>query len=301
MNDPTITFPLFGENFALNPPRFFTIFGFNIYIYGLLITTGFILATVYLYFRHDKLALTRDNVLDLLIMAVPFGLIGARLYFIIFNASYYFGPGKWMNILSFREGGLAMYGGVIGGAAAFYVYSRIKKIPIGKLLDAAGFGLLIGQAIGRWGNFINREAHGGVTDLPWKMGLAANTSGITSLHMSSVATYVHPTFLYESLWCFAGLLLMHIYSKMFKTKYHGQYFLFYVAWYGFGRFMIEGLRTDSLYISGTDIRVSKLLAAVSFSVAVFLLIRNHLRGVNTAEKDEVEADEEPKDESPETA
>jgi len=301
MNTETITFPLLGENFALNPPKFITIFGFDLYLYGLFITSGFLLATVYLYIRHKKLELTRDNVLDLLIMAVPFGLIGARIYYIAFNASQYFGPGKWMNILSFREGGLAMYGGVIGGAVAFCIYSRIKKVPIGKLLDAAGFGLLIGQGVGRWGNFINREAHGGVTDLPWKMGLTTSTTVFPGLPENTVTTYVHPTFLYESLWCFLGLILMHIFSKKFKTRYHGQYFMFYVAWYGFGRFMIEGLRTDSLYIYGTDIRVSKLLAAISFSVATVLLVRNYLRNVRSANPVEAISDDHPPDETPDVS
>ena len=201
-------------------------------------------------------------------MAVPFGLIGARIYYIVFNASYYFGPGKWQNIIMLREGGLAVYGGIIGGAIAFIVYSRVKKIPIGKILDAGSFGLFIGQAIGRWGNFFNREAYGTETTAPWRMGL---TTG-------AVTIYVHPTFLYESLWNIIGFILLHIFSKKRGRKYYGQYFLLYVAWYGLGRYMIEGLRTDSLFISGTDIRVSQLLAAVSFAVAIVVMIRNHFSG-----------------------
>jgi len=266
-----ISFPIFGEGFVINAPRYISIFGFRLYLYGLFITAGFGLAALYLLKRHQVVGLTKDNVLDLVIMAVPCGLIGARLYYIIFNFSQYFGPGKWHNIIMFREGGLAIYGGVIGGVVAFLVYSRVKKIHYGKLLDAAGFGLFIGQAVGRWGNFFNREAYGVDTNLPWRMGLT--TAGYT--------IYVHPTFLYEMLWNAVGLLLMHLFSKKFKTKYHGQYFLFYVAWYGFGRFFIEGLRIDSLYIDGTGIRVSQLLAALSFSAAAALLIRNHIRGVQS--------------------
>ena len=275
MDYTTISFPIFGEGFAIDPRRFFTVFGFNIYIYGLLITAGFILAAIYLLRRADSLELTSDNVLDLVIMAVPFGLIGARIYYIIFNASEYFGPGKWQNIFMIRNGGLAVYGGVIGGGIAFYVYSRIKKIPIGKLFDAAGFGLFIGQAVGRWGNFFNREVIGIETSVPWCMGLTRG-SGIA---------YHHPVFLYESLWNIVGLILLHIFSKTRERKYYGQYFLFYVAWYGFGRYMIEGIREveDSLFIFGsvTDIRVSQLLAALSFSVAVVLLIRNHYKNRNS--------------------
>jgi len=265
----TISFPIFGDGFIINVPRYIEVFGFRLYLYGLFITAGFFLAALYLIRRHETVGLTKDNVLDLVIMAVPCGLVGARLYYILFNFNQYFGPGKWQNILMFREGGLAVYGGVIGGAIAFFIYSRIKKIHYGKLLDAAGFGLFIGQAVGRWGNFFNREAYGIQTEVPWRMGL---TTGVRTI-------YVHPAFLYEMLWNVCGLILMHIYSRKTKAKYHGQYFLFYVAWYGFGRFLIEGIRTDSLIISGTDIRVSQLLAALSFSAAVILLIRNRLRGV----------------------
>ena len=270
MNSVWISFPIFGEGFVFNPPSYISLFGFNLYLYSLFITLGFLLAGLYLYKRRDVLGLTQDNVLDLIIMAVPCGIVGARIYFAIFNFSDFFGPGNWLNIFRVREGGLAVYGGVIGGAIAFYIYSRIKKIPVGKLFDAAGFGLFIGQAVGRWGNFFNREAFGTVTDLPWKMGLEGHTS----------VFYVHPTFLYESLWNAAGLVFMHVFSKKNKTKYHGQFFLLYVAWYGLGRYMIESIRTDSLFVSGTDIRISQLLAALSFSVAVVLLLRNHLRGKN---------------------
>ena len=271
MDSTEISFPIFGEGFVIDPPSYITIFGFNLYIYGLFITFGFILAGLYIFKRRNTLGLTQDNVLDLIILTVPSGIVGARIYYAIFNFSDYFGAGNWLNIFKLREGGLAIYGGVIGGAIAIYIYSRVKKVPVGKLLDAAGFGLLIGQAVGRWGNFFNREAFGTATDLPWKMGLRSSSGFI----------YVHPTFLYESLWNTVGLVLIHLFSKKAKVRYSGQYFLLYVAWYGFGRYMIEGLRTDSLFISGTDIRISQLLAALSFSAAVVLLIRNRLRGVRS--------------------
>ena len=272
METASISFPLFGDGFVLNFRRYITIFGYDVYIYGLLITAGFVIAALYLLKRADSLALTKDNILDLVIMAVPFGLLGARIYYIAFNASHYFGPGKWRNIFMIREGGLAVYGGVIGGAIAFYIYSRVKKIPVGKLFDAAGFGLFIGQAIGRWGNFVNREAFGVETTAPWRMGLT----------LGGRSVYVHPTFLYESLWNIAGFVLLHIFSKKRERKYPGQYFLFYVAWYGFGRYMIEGLRTDSLFVYGTDIRISQLLAALSFSVAVVWLLHNYFRALDSS-------------------
>jgi len=272
---------MFGEGFAFDLPRYFTIFGFNIYYYGIFITAGYALAAAYLLKRCDLFGLTKDNILDIVLIAVPCGLIGARLYYIIFNIDKYFGAGNWGNILQFREGGLAVYGGIIASGLGFVIYSRIKKIPIGSLLDAAGFGLFIGQAAGRWGNFFNREAFGVETELPWKMGLTFQTrTYIPSLEKSFPAGetfYFHPTFLYEMLWNIAGLLIIHFFSKKSKTKYPGQYFLFYVAWYGLGRFMIEGLRTDSLYIHGTAIRASQLLAALSFLGAAAILIYSHFR------------------------
>jgi len=266
--DAIITFPIFGEGFVLNLPRFFTIFGFNVYYYGLFVVAGYALAGVYIMKRRGLFGLTKDNIFDLLLIAIPCGIVGARLYFMIFNFSDYFGPGQWRNIINFRSGGLAVYGGIIASGLVFIIYSRVKRISLGSLLDAAGFGLFIGQAVGRWGNFINAEAYGVETDLPWKMGLT--TGGTT--------TYVHPTFLYESLWNIMGLLIMHIFSKKAKTKYPGQYFLFYVAWYGLGRFMIEGLRTDSLMIPDTTIRVSQWLAAISMLAALLILFVNFLRG-----------------------
>jgi len=282
LESAAISFPLFGENFIFNAPRYITVFGFQLYLYGLFITAGFLLAGLYLLKRRDVIGLTQDNILDLIIISVPCGLLGARIYYILFNVSHYFGAGKWSNMFMLREGGLAVYGGIIASGLVFIIYSRIKKIEVGKLLDAAGFGLFIGQAVGRWGNFINREAYGSETTMPWKMGLTT-PNGITS--------YVHPAFLYESIWNIVGLLIIHFYSKTRKTKYPGQYFLFYVAWYGFGRFLIEGLRIDSLIIDGTDIRVSQLLAAISFSVAVVILIRNHLRGYTLTPKSAVPANE----------
>ncbi|MCL2280239.1 MAG: prolipoprotein diacylglyceryl transferase [Oscillospiraceae bacterium] len=278
MSNATITFPLFGDGFSLDFSRYFTLFGFNVYYYAIFIVLGYALAAFYLMRRSELFGLTRDNIYDLVLIAVPCGLIGARLYFMIFNFDLYFGPGQWGNILRFRDGGLAIYGGIIASGLVFIIYSRIKKISLGNLLDAAGFGLLIGQSVGRWGNFINREAFGSETDLPWRMGL---TAGATTI-------YVHPTFLYESLWNIVGLILMHIFSKKSKTKYPGQYFLFYVAWYGFGRFLIEGLRADSLMIPGTDFRASQWLAALSFLVAAGILIRNHLRSKNDIAESTVE-------------
>jgi phosphatidylglycerol:prolipoprotein diacylglycerol transferase len=229
-----------------------------------------LLAILYLLKRRRDFGLTQDHILDIFIISVVAGVVGARLYYVIFNPGDYFGPGKWFNIFKVWEGGLAIYGGIIAAAVCIYIYARKKKIPIGVFFDIGVLGLLIGPTVGRWGNFINREAFGAETTLPWKMGLAYSDRTI----------YVHPTFLYESLWNIVGFILIHTFSKK-NRKYDGQVFLMYLAWYGFGRFLIEGLRTDSLYLFSTDIRVSQLLAALTFCIAVFFLVRNRLRGGKT--------------------
>ena len=176
-----------------------------------------------------------------------------------------FRPRKWLNIFHVREGGLAVYGGIILSAITVFIYTRKKKLRIGRVLDVLAIAVLIGQCIGRWGNFINREAYGYETTVPWRMGL---TYGSTTV-------YVHPTFLYESLWNAAGFVFLHFFSKKHR-KYNGQIALMYIAWYGLGRFFIEGLRTDSLYITGTNLRVSQLLAIISCAAAVAVLARNHI-------------------------
>ena len=290
--DPTIT--IFG--ITMNPPRSFTIFGFPIYFYAIAIMLGFVLALLYVYKRREAFGMTRDNVLDMFLCVVIAGIIGARLYYIMFNPSEYFGAGKWGNILRFREGGLAIYGGIIFGAGAVAVYAWRKKLRIGALLDAGGLGLLIGQAMGRWGNFVNREAFGSLTALPWGMRLGF-TNGVTIA--------VHPTFLYESLWNAIGLILLHNFSKK-RKQYDGQVFLLYLFWYGLGRVWIEGLRTDSLYIGATGIRVSQLLAALCIFCSAGLLIAFNLKRralatsvAETAQAEENATDDEISDENDE--
>ena len=267
MENALISFPLFGEGYAFNISNHITIFGLDIYIYGIVIALGFLLAAIYLLFRRKDFDLSQDNVMDIFICAIPSAIVGARLFYIAFNPSEYFGAGKWQNIFNIRQGGLAVYGGIILSVIVLFIYVRVKKISAGALFDVSSLGLLIGQAVGRWGNFFNREAFGTPTSLPWKMGLI---SGSTTI-------YVHPTFLYESLWNIVGFLLLHFYSKK-RRKYDGQIFLMYIAWYGFGRYIIEGLRTDSLYFSNSDIRISQFIAALTFSAAVVLLSVFRLKG-----------------------
>ena len=248
-----ISFPNLGITVDPNPVAF-TVFGKDIYWYGIIIALGFLLAVIYMMRRAPVFGLTQDDVLDEVLWAVPIGVICARLYYCIFYWELY--ADNPISILYIWEGGLAIYGGVIGGAITILVVSRVKKIKTGTMLDIAAMAVLIGQIFGRWGNFMNREAHGAVTDTFLKMGLQ---------DVSGVVTYYHPTFLYESVWNLVGFIGLHFFSK--KRKFDGEVFLAYVAWYGLGRVWIEGLRTDSLYLFSTGIRVSQLVAAVSFLAA----------------------------------
>lgn len=257
-----ITFPGLGLSF--NPSRVaFSIGSKDIYWYGIIIAVGFLLAVFYAIRRSEQFGLTQDNIIDMLICAVPLAIICARAYYCIFSWDMY--KENPIRVLYIWEGGIAIYGGIIGAVIGLLFYTKIKKVSTGAMLDIGGLGLLIGQSIGRWGNFMNREAHGGLTDSFLRMGLT-DATGQTY--------YVHPTFLYESLWNALGLLLLHFYSK--KRKYDGQVFTMYVGWYGLGRVFIEGLRTDSLYVFGTNLRASQLLAGICIVVAGILLFYNKI-------------------------
>lgn len=257
-----ISFPMLGD-WSVNPPYSFTVFGFEIYFYGVVIAAAFILAALFCARKAAEFGLTSDDLFDLVIWLIPACIIGARLYYVLFKLDYFIAnPSK---IFSLRDGGLAIYGGIIAGVITGIIWSRKKKIAVFAVGDLAAFGLLIGQAVGRWGNFINREAFGAETDVFCRMGLTM--PGQDTL-------YVHPTFLYESLWNLAGLIILCVLSKLGKRKYDGQFFWTYILWYGLGRAWIEGLRTDSLYIGSTDIRVSQLLAALSALAALIVLIVN---------------------------
>ena len=248
-----ITFPNLGITVNPNPVAF-TVFGKDIYWYGIIIAVGFLLAVLYMMRRAPVFGLTQDDVLDEVLWAVPIGVICARLYYCIFYWELY--ADNPISVLYIWEGGLAIYGGVIGGALTIIILSKIKKIKTGTLLDVAAMAVIIGQIFGRWGNFMNREAHGAVTDCFFKMGLE-NAAG--------EVIYYHPTFLYESVWNLVGFIGMHFLTK--KRKFDGQIMLTYLAWYGRGRVWIEGLRTDSQYLFGTGIRVSQLVAALSVVLA----------------------------------
>ena len=257
MTNYIIEFP--GLGLTLNPPAGFSIGSFDVRFYGLIIALGLVLAVVYALRRKEQFGLSEDDLLDGVLWIAPFAIICARLYYCAFEWDMY--KDNPISVLYIWEGGIAIYGAVIGAAIGVFIHCKfIKKISILATLDLVSLGFMIGQFIGRWGNFFNREAHGGVTDSFLRMGLINPILG--------TGEYYHPTFLYESLWNLFGFILLHGISK--GRKYDGQIALMYVAWYGLGRAFIEGLRTDSLWWG--DFRVSQVLAAASCAAAVIVLI-----------------------------
>ena len=257
-----VTFPKLGLEFLINSTAF-TIGSFEVKWYGIIIATGLLLAVLYAMKRAPYFGIDTDKLLDAVIVGVLCAVVGARLYYVAFTWDY-FKDDPLRIITDFHEGGLAIYGGIIGGLLGGGLVAYKKKINVFACLDLASLGFLIGQGMGRWGNFMNQEAFGTPTDLPW---------GMVSVNTGSVA--VHPCFLYESLWCLLGFVLLHFFSKKFQ-QYKGQIFFMYLVWYGFERMIVEGLRTDSLYlpfsIFGYNPRVSQLLSAVVFIAGVILLI-----------------------------
>jgi phosphatidylglycerol:prolipoprotein diacylglycerol transferase len=257
----TISFPGLGIE-GINPPRTlpFSIFGKEIYFYGLIIALGFLLAILYAKKRVKQFGTNFDLVTDAILFAVPLAIICARIYYVIFQWDNY--KDNPISALYIWQGGIAIYGGVIGAILGLLLFAKVKKQKLTPYLDIMALGLLIGQLIGRWGNFFNREAYGAeiTNSFFLRMGLIDKTTGLVR--------YWHPTFLYESVWNLLGLILLHFLSQ--KRKYDGQVFLAYLAWYGLGRVWIEGLRTDSLYLG--SFRVSQLLAGASFAVATGLML-----------------------------
>ncbi len=269
-----ISFPGLGiEEFAVSKTAFTlfagTDFERSIAWYALIIMVGIVLAVLYSGYRARQEGMDRDSFMDLALFTVIAGILGARLYYVVMEWDQYLvtGQGFWENlkgtlgnIVSVWNGGLAIYGGVICGGLAVVLVCRYKKIGVFKILDAVAPAVMIGQLIGRWGNFINGEAYGYETTLPWRMGV--RHSVFAQVH------YYHPTFFYESLWNLIGFLILHfLYGK---KKFDGQIFAGYIAWYGLGRFFIEGLRTDSLYAG--PFRVSQLVAAASVIAGVAIMV-----------------------------
>ena len=260
--DSAISFPFLG-GWTVNPPASFSLFGRDIYLYGVMVALAFLVGILLCARFAPKFGISTENFYDLVLWVIPLSILGARLYFVIFQADYYLAhPAE---ILAVWEGGLAIYGGLIAGFLTTFVYCRCKKLSFPAMLDVLSFGVLPGQAIGRWGNFFNREAFGAETEVFCRMGLTA-PDGST--------IYVHPTFLYESLWNLCGLVLLILFARSGKRRYDGQCILLYFLWYGLGRSWIEGLRTDSLYLGSTGIRVSQLLSVILVFISATILILN---------------------------
>ena len=238
----------------------FSIFGIDIMWYGILMAVGMILGTLIAIKEAKRFGIKEDYVLDLAIFAIPIGLFGARLYYVIFNWEYY--SQNVSQILNFRGGGMAIHGALIGGILTGYVFTKIRKIDFLKMADAVILGMPLAQSIGRWGNFINQEAHGGPTDLPW--GIMVD------------GVKVHPTFLYESVWDLAIFIFLLVFRK--KKKYEGQVIVYYIILYSLGRFFIEGLRTDSLMIGSLKMaQVISLVGIIGGIIShIYLIKKNRL-------------------------
>jgi phosphatidylglycerol:prolipoprotein diacylglycerol transferase len=272
MDDMDIAFPHLGI-YLSNVPKTFTVFGFDIAFYGLIIGIGIMCGVLLAVKIAKSEGLNPDIIWDFAIYAVIFSVIGARIYYVIFSWDLY--KDDLLSIFNTRQGGLAIYGGVIGGFATLFVYSKLKKLSPFQIGDCAVCGLVLGQIIGRWGNFFNREAFGGYTDSLFAMRLpitAVRFRDITQAHLDGMEAMgdvnfiqVHPTYLYEGIWNFILLMFMLYYHK--HKKYNGQMCLIYLGGYGLGRFFIESLRTDQLLIPNTNIAVSQMLGIIMFICA----------------------------------
>ncbi len=282
MNSADIAFPNIGL-YLENVPKSFSVFGFQIALYGVMIGLGVlsgVLMAAHVAKREKK---DPDIVWDFILYALIFSIIGARIYYVIFEWDMY--KNNLLEILNLRHGGLAIYGAVIAAFITLYVYCRIKKISFLQLGDICMPGLVLGQVIGRWGNFLNREVFGEYTDsllamrLPIEAVRSRDISANVAAHILDGTNYiqVHPTFLYEGLWNLALMGLMLLYRK--HKKFDGEICLLYLGGYGLGRFWIEGIRTDQLYLAGTTIPVSQLLALifVVVSAAADFIIRYRLK------------------------
>lgn len=287
MNAGDIAFPNLGI-YLENVPKSFTVFGFTIAFYGVIIGIG-MMAGLMMALREAKVSGQDPEIYwDFFLYAVIFSIIGARIYYVVFAWDYY--KDNLLSIFNTRNGGLAIYGAVIAAFLTLLVYSRVKKTNFMQMADTGVLGLILGQIIGRWGNFMNREAFGEYTEGLFAMRLpvaAVRANEITEKmadHLTEGINYiqVHPTFLYESLWNLGILVLMLLYRK--HKRFHGEICLFYLGGYGIGRFWIEALRTDQLRWGHTDIAVSQVLGLVLFFAAVAIDIVVRLRMKNKEEQ-----------------
>lgn len=262
-NMTTVSFPGLGIGEFSFSRVAFELFGKPVYWYGVIILCGILAAFAHAMWRAGREGVSRDDLLDLTIFTVLFGVLGARLYYVATTWGNY---DSFLDVIAIWNGGLAIYGGIIAGALTIYVVCRIKKINPLKVMDMVAPGVMLAQAIGRWGNFCNGEAFGEVVSAeswlyPFRMGLISEFTG-------KIMQYYHPTFLYESLWNLIGFTCITAFYK--RKAFNGQILLSYLTWYGFGRMFIEGLRTDSLYVG--SLRISQVVGFVCFLVGGALLI-----------------------------
>ena len=287
----TIDFPNLGIHLK-SVGDHITVFGFDIAYYGIVIGIGILAGLMLAVMEAKRTHQNVEDYYDLAIYGVIFSIIGARAYYVIFSWDMYKDDIK--SIINIREGGLAIYGGVITAIIVVFIFAKIKKLSPFLLFDTGGFGLITGQMIGRWGNFFNREAFGEYTNGLFAMRLpvdAVRSSDITIKMWNHAETVkgvmyiqVHPTYLYESMWCLMVLIIMLLYRK--HKKFDGEVFLIYLLGYGLGRFWIEGIRTDTLFIPGTTLAVSQVLSLcmVIFAVVTDIVVRMHLKKQPKVEK-----------------
>lgn len=274
-----ISFPGLGiPAFKINSVAF-TIFGREIAWYGIIITLGMILACLYVSYRAKEKGIVLDEILNLAIYVIVFGVLGARLYYVLTSLDSY---DSFIEVFQIWNGGLGIYGGIIAGAITLLVYCKVKKFSFLMFADMVCPAVMIGQILGRYGNFMNAEAYGSETSLPWRMGI----QGVYNDIPFGETIYVHPTFFYESLWNLIGFLLINSFYK--KKKYDGQIFYMCFAWYGFGRMFIELLRSDSLYLGSNQVwwlKISFLVGLVFFLTFTSLLIYNYVKNKNKSIKE----------------
>ncbi len=261
-----VSFPGLGIETELSPVAF-KIGSFSIYWYGIIIAAGFILAVVYCMKIAKKHSVNEDKLLNCVIVGMITAVVGARAYYVAFSWDSF--KGDPAAIINIHGGGLAIYGGLIGALLGGLTAAKIQKMKLLPILDVAVFGFLIGQGIGRWGNFMNQEAFGSKTSMPWAM-VSEKTGGVG----------VHPCFLYESVWCITGFLVLHFVVSR-RQRFDGELFYFYLIWYGAERALVEGLRSDSLYLPKTNIRVSQLFSIILCITGAVLLTVNLIRSKRT--------------------
>ncbi len=284
----TISFEQLGLHFQISRIAFQ--FGnLKVHWYAVIILAGILLGFLYATVFAKREKLETDTLYDVLLWGLPSAIVGARLYYVVFNYSEY--AGHFWDVFKIWQGGIAIYGAVIGAAISTYIYAKVKKIPVLQLFDMGAFGLIVGQAIGRWGNFVNQEAFGTNTDSVFAMSGNLIRSQLVKMQNMGMAVNpdmgVHPTFFYESVWNILGAILLGLFHK--KKKHHGQIFSLYLVWYGIGRFFIEGLRTDSLYFF--SFRISQIVALVTVVLGIIALVYFYKKPLREESKNEPCTDE----------